>query len=102
MRHPTRPEVLHIGSRNTLLNLDTSAGHQNPQTLTLLNIFEMPCNVLLRKDIPPTDSLTPTDLWTALQDSWCKLPPGLLQTLIESIPRFVSSLLRARWGPTRY
>ncbi|GFT15000.1 uncharacterized protein TNCV_4315871 [Trichonephila clavipes] len=28
---PTRREFLQSGSRRTLLNLDTSAGHQNPQ-----------------------------------------------------------------------
>ncbi|GFS93334.1 uncharacterized protein TNCV_2697891 [Trichonephila clavipes] len=51
MRRPIRPELLQIGSRSTLLNLDTSAGHQNPQTGTLLNISGMPCNVLFRRDL---------------------------------------------------
>ncbi|GFT30078.1 transposable element Tcb2 transposase [Trichonephila clavipes] len=46
--------------------------------------------------------LTPTDLWTALQDSWCRLPPALLQTLIESIARRDMALPCARGGPTRY
>ncbi|GFU53105.1 uncharacterized protein TNCV_3098891 [Trichonephila clavipes] len=32
MRHPTRPELLQSGYRSTLLDLDTSAGHQNLQT----------------------------------------------------------------------
>ncbi|GBN00615.1 hypothetical protein AVEN_86379-1 [Araneus ventricosus] len=31
MRHPTRRELLPSGSRNTLLTLDTSIGHLNPQ-----------------------------------------------------------------------
>ncbi|GFR07473.1 uncharacterized protein TNCT_393291 [Trichonephila clavata] len=31
-RHPTRPELLQSASRSILLNLDTSGGHQNPQT----------------------------------------------------------------------
>ncbi|GFT92565.1 hypothetical protein TNCV_1480601 [Trichonephila clavipes] len=39
----------------------------------------------LQKRSPP--SLTPTDLWTALKDSWCPLPPALLQTVIESMQR---------------
>ncbi|GFS51567.1 transposable element tcb2 transposase [Trichonephila clavipes] len=52
----------------------------------------------VHKRSPPP--LTPTDLWTALQDSWCSLTPTLLQTLIESMPRRV--VLRARKGPTRY
>ncbi|GFU36800.1 transposable element Tcb2 transposase [Trichonephila clavipes] len=33
-----------------------------------------------------TYPLTPTDLWTTLQDSWCQLPPELLQTSIEFMP----------------
>ncbi|GFY01757.1 uncharacterized protein TNCV_1467491 [Trichonephila clavipes] len=46
--------------------------------------------------------LTPSDLWTALQDSWCQLPPALLQTLIESIPRPITTLLCLRGGLSRY
>ncbi|GFU57565.1 transposable element tcb2 transposase [Trichonephila clavipes] len=45
---------------------------------------------------------TPTDLWTALQDSWCQLPPAVLQTLIESMPRCVAALLCTRRDLTRY
>ncbi|GFX10571.1 transposable element Tcb2 transposase [Trichonephila clavipes] len=47
-----------------------------------------------RSPSPPT----PTDLWTALQDPWCQLPPALLQTLIESIQRRVAALLCACGG----
>ncbi|GFT10045.1 uncharacterized protein TNCV_1114951 [Trichonephila clavipes] len=46
--------------------------------------------------------LTPTVLRTALQDLWCQLPPSLLLTLIETMPRRVTALLRARWCPIRY
>ncbi|GBL86258.1 hypothetical protein AVEN_131986-1 [Araneus ventricosus] len=45
---------------------------------------------------------TPMNLLTALQDSWCVKPPGCLQTLVETMPRHVAILLRARGGPTRY
>jgi transposase len=45
---------------------------------------------------------TPSQLWTALQDSWCALPPGYLHTLVESMPRRVAAVLRAGGGPTRY
>ncbi|GFX74145.1 transposable element tcb2 transposase [Trichonephila clavipes] len=67
-----------------------------------MNIIEYIWDALQRavqKRSPLT--LTP-DLWTALQDSWCQLPPALPQILIESIPRRVSALLRARGDPTRY
>ncbi|GFV19082.1 transposable element tcb2 transposase [Trichonephila clavipes] len=54
----------------------------------------------VQKRSPPP--LTPADLWTALQDSWCQLPPALLQTLIESMPRRVVTLQRAHESPMRY
>ncbi|GFT45425.1 transposable element Tcb2 transposase [Trichonephila clavipes] len=62
-----------------------------------MNIIERIWDALQRaaqKRSPP--SLTPTYLWTALQYSWCHLPPSILQTLIESISRLVAALLRAR------
>ncbi|GBN37511.1 Transposable element Tcb2 transposase [Araneus ventricosus] len=37
--------------------------------------------------------LTPTDLWTALQDSWCQLPPALLQTSVDCMPRRVAAFM---------
>ncbi|GFX27402.1 transposable element Tcb2 transposase [Trichonephila clavipes] len=35
--------------------------------MNLLNIYGMPCNMLFRRDL--SSPLTPTNLWTALQDS---------------------------------
>ncbi|GFU05192.1 transposable element Tcb2 transposase [Trichonephila clavipes] len=68
-----------------------------------MNIIEYIWDALkrtLQKISPPF--LTPTDLWTALQDSWWQLPPALLQTLIQFMPRRVAEFLRARGGSTRY
>ncbi|GFX46266.1 transposable element Tcb2 transposase [Trichonephila clavipes] len=47
-----------------------------------------------------TPLLTPTDLWTSLQDSWYQLPPALLQSVIKSMPRRFVALQRAHGGPT--
>ncbi|GBM35766.1 hypothetical protein AVEN_108964-1 [Araneus ventricosus] len=68
-----------------------------------MKIIEDMWNALLHaveKRSPPP--LTPMDLLTALQDSWCEFPPGYLQTPVESMPRRFASLLRAPGGPTRY
>ncbi|GBN87249.1 hypothetical protein AVEN_174599-1 [Araneus ventricosus] len=54
----------------------------------------------VQKRSPPPG--TPMDLRTALQDSWCEKPPGYLQTLVDTMPRRVASLLCARVGPKRY
>ena len=53
----------------------------------------------IQKRSPPR---TRTDLWTALQDAWGQFPPALLQTLVEFMPRRVSTLLYAHGGPKRY
>ncbi|GFX14791.1 transposable element Tcb2 transposase [Trichonephila clavipes] len=98
---PPRPESLQSGSMRTLLNVHTLP--LAPPKSSDINIIEHISDVLqhaVQKLSPPP--LTPTDLWTALQDSWCQLPLALLQTLIESMPRRVEEGLRARGGPTRY
>ncbi|GBN83379.1 hypothetical protein AVEN_141776-1 [Araneus ventricosus] len=48
---PQRRELLPSGFKNTLLTLDTSIGHLNPERLTLLKISGMPCYMLLRIDL---------------------------------------------------
>ncbi|GBL75228.1 hypothetical protein AVEN_194462-1 [Araneus ventricosus] len=76
--------------------------HWPPKSLKM-NIIEDIRDALLHavENTPPPPR-TPMDLWSALQDSWCELPPGYLQTLIESMSRRVAALLRAGGGPTRY
>ncbi|GFV22951.1 transposable element Tcb2 transposase [Trichonephila clavipes] len=65
-----------------------------PPKSSNMNIIGIPCSGLFRTESPSI--LIPTDLWSALQDSWCQLPPALLQTLIESMPRRIAALLCAR------
>ncbi|GFW43946.1 hypothetical protein TNCV_231851 [Trichonephila clavipes] len=96
MRNSIRPELLLSGSRSTLLNLDTSASHQNCQTGTLLNISK---NMYQKRSPPP---LTLTDLWTTRPDLWCQLSLVLLQTLIESMRRRSGALVCACGDPTQY
>ncbi|GBL98361.1 hypothetical protein AVEN_187706-1 [Araneus ventricosus] len=96
VRHPTRQDLLPNGSRNTLLTLDTSIGHINPQTWTLLKITGMPCYMLLRRDLHHLALLWICGL------PYSEFPPGYLPTPVESMPRRFASLLRARGGPTRY
>ncbi|GBM80616.1 hypothetical protein AVEN_178714-1 [Araneus ventricosus] len=95
MRHPTRQELLPSGSRNTY---DFRHFHWPPKSPEM-NIIEDTRDALLHavenRSRPPR---TPMDLWTFLQESWCELPPGYLQTLIESMSCRVAALLRACGG----
>ncbi|GBM03050.1 hypothetical protein AVEN_14561-1 [Araneus ventricosus] len=72
-------------------------------SLTDMNIIESIWDAFQRdvqeRSSPPR---TPMDFWTLLQDSWCELPPGYFQTLVEIMPRRIAALLRARGDPTRY
>ena len=64
-----------------------------------MNIIEHVWDALQRavqKRSPPP--LTAMELWTALQDSWCHLLPGYIQTLVQSMIRRAAVLVRA----TRY
>ncbi|GBL85625.1 hypothetical protein AVEN_193094-1 [Araneus ventricosus] len=65
-----------------------------------MNIIEDIWDALLHekeKRSPPPS--THMDLLAALQDSWCEVPPGYLQTLVESMPHRFASFLRAHGGP---
>ena len=62
-----------------------------------MNIIEDIWNALqcaVQKRSPPPPALV--DLWTALQDAWHQFASALLQTLVESMPGHIVSLLHAR------
>ncbi|GBM22915.1 hypothetical protein AVEN_136340-1 [Araneus ventricosus] len=81
---------------------DFSHFHWPPKSPEI-NIIEDIRVALLRavenRSPPPC---TPMNLWTVLKDEWCELPPRYLQTLVESMPHRVATLLCVRGGPTRY
>ncbi|GBL74422.1 hypothetical protein AVEN_44381-1 [Araneus ventricosus] len=72
---------------------------KSPKMNIIEDIWDALQHVFEKRSPPPH---TPMDLLTALQDSWCEFPPGYLQTLVESMPHPIASLLRAHGGPTRY
>ncbi|GFW86545.1 uncharacterized protein TNCV_4333291 [Trichonephila clavipes] len=43
-----------------------------------------------------------TELWTALVNIWQVIPVDRFQKLVESMPRRVAAVIKARGGPTRY
>ncbi|GBL79421.1 hypothetical protein AVEN_203128-1 [Araneus ventricosus] len=72
---------------------------KSPEMNIIEDIRDALLHAVEKRYPPPRTSM---DLLTALQDSWCEKPPGYLQTLVDTMPRRVASLLRARGGPTRY
>lgn len=43
-----------------------------------------------------------TELWTVLANIWQAIPVERFQKLVESMPRRVAAVIKARGGPTRY
>ncbi|GBM67044.1 hypothetical protein AVEN_214375-1 [Araneus ventricosus] len=49
-----------------------------------------------------TTQATLTELWTALADVWQANSVERFRKLVESMPRRVAAVIKARGGPTRY
>ncbi|GFW23196.1 ANK_REP_REGION domain-containing protein [Trichonephila clavipes] len=49
-----------------------------------------------------TASTNLTELWTPLANIWQVIPVERFQKLIESMPRLVAAIIKARGGPTPY
>ncbi|GIY17376.1 hypothetical protein CDAR_1601 [Caerostris darwini] len=45
---------------------------------------------------------TLSQLWTSIETAWLNIPAEDFQRLVESMPRRVAALRRAKGGPTRY
>ncbi|GBN80466.1 hypothetical protein AVEN_114159-1 [Araneus ventricosus] len=65
---------------------------KSPEMHIIEDIWDALLHAVENRSLPPR---SPMDLWTALQDSWCELPPGYLQTLIESMLRHFCMLVGA-------
>lgn len=62
------------------------------------HIYDVLKQAVEKRSPPP---LTPFDLWTAFQDSWCELPPRYIQTLVKCMPRHVAASSCSPGDPTR-
>lgn len=50
----------------------------------------------------PTPPEGIVELWDRIQDEWVKIGPEVCQDLIESMPRRIAAVLKARGGHTKY
>ena len=42
------------------------------------------------------------ELWERVQVEWDKIEPEVCQNLIESMPRHMEAVIKAKWGYTKY
>ncbi len=68
-----------------------------------LNPIEHLCDVVEREicivDVQPTNLQKLRD---AIMSIWTKISEDCFQHLVESMPRRIKAVLKAKWGPTRY
>ncbi|GFX76970.1 hypothetical protein TNCV_2258331 [Trichonephila clavipes] len=57
---------------------------------------------VFRRDGHHTAPMNRTELWTSLANIWQFIPVEHFQKLVESIPRRVAAVMKARAGQTRF
>ena len=68
-----------------------------------LNSIEHPWDHLKRQLAGyPTQPSGILELWERVQKEWNDIPPQVCQKLIESMPRRVAAVLKAKGGYTKY
>ncbi len=68
-----------------------------------LNLIEHLCDVVEReihiRDVQPTNL---QQLCDAIMSIWTKVSEECFQHLVESMPRRIKAVLKAKWGPNHY
>nr|KAF6387375.1 hypothetical protein mMyoMyo1_007881 [Myotis myotis] len=54
----------------------------------------------IRQLVPQPSNLTELD--SAIHQAWCQIPRITFQHLVESMPRRIATVLKAKGGPTKY
>nr|KAF6378858.1 hypothetical protein mMyoMyo1_009748 [Myotis myotis] len=54
----------------------------------------------IRQLVPQPSNLTELD--SAVHQAWCQIPRITFQHLVESMPRRIAAVLKAKGGPTKY
>ncbi len=57
---------------------------------------------LMKKFVLNMKPTTVTELVTAVQDAWCNTTSEICNKLIESMPRRINAVIRAKGGWTKY
>ena len=72
---------------------------QSPDISPIEHLWEHLKRKLAEYEIPPKGIL---ELWDRVEEEWNKIPPEVCQNLIESMPRHIEAVLKAKGGYTKY
>ena len=74
-------------------------GLQSPDLNPIGHLWEHIKRRLAEYETPPSGIL---ELWDRVEVEWDKIAPEVCQNLIESMPRRVEAVLKAKGGHTKY
>ena len=101
-QHDNDPKHKAVKTTQCLEDLDLKVLFWPPQSPDL-NPIEHVWNVLkIELAKYPTPPAGLTELWDRVQEQWLKIPLDYVTTLVESMPRRIAAVLRARGGHTKY
>ena len=72
---------------------------QSPDLNPIEHLWQYLMTKLQQYDTPPKGV---HDLWDRVAEEWNEIPPETCQTLIESMPRRIQAVLKAKGGHTFY
>lgn len=72
---------------------------RSPDMNPIEHVWDIIERMVRAQTAPPS---TLSQLWTSIQTAWLNIPAVDFQRLVESMPRRVAALRRAKGGPTRY
>ena len=72
---------------------------QSPDLNPIEHLWHHLKRKLAEYEVPPQGILEP---WERVQEEWGKIKPEVCQGLIESIPRRVEAIIKAKGGYTKY
>jgi hypothetical protein len=84
-------------SDNNIIPLKWPA--QSPDLNPIEHLWHHLKSKLQQYDTPPTGV---HELWERVAEEWTEIPPETCQRLIESMPRRIQAVLKAKGGHTKY
>ncbi len=99
MHHVTKLKSSQTGFLNMTMSSLYSNGLQSPDINPIEHLWDLVEREICIMDVQPTNL---HQLRDAIRSIWTKISEECFQHLVESIPRRIKAVLKAKGGPTRY
>ncbi len=99
MHHVTKLKSSQTGFLNMTMSSLSSNGLQSPDLNPIEHLWDVEEREIHIMDVQPTNL---QQLRDAFMTIWTKISEECFQHLVESMPRRIKTVLKAKGGPTRY